>query len=153
MADNNVRFIRVALQSTYDALPTKDPRALYWILENSRLYVGSQLFATGEVATAQFKGLLSAEDYASLQALISAGPSAGSLVPVDSSIVISNGKIGVQVSKEAGNLLSVKSDGIFATVDAMPITKVTGLEDRLVGIEESIAELDDVKSIMSWQEL
>lgn len=137
MADRNVRFIKVALQATYDALVAKDARALYWIEETKRLYCGSTLYGTGAEASAVAAGLLSAEDYASLQTLIAAGPAPKALTPVDGSIVITDGKIGVGISAAAGNLIKVVDDGIFAKVDKVTISQVEGLETRLKNIEEA----------------
>lgn len=137
MVDNNVRFIKVALQSTYDALIDKDDRSLYWVVETKRLYCGSTLYGTGDEASSTASGLLSAEDYVKLQELIAAGPSSQDLTPVDGSIVISDGKIGVGISAVEGNLIKVVDDGIFATVDKVEIAQVNGLEDRLTAIEEA----------------
>ena len=136
MADRNVRFVKVALQATYDALTTKDVRALYWIEDTKRLYCGSTLYGTGAEASAAAAGLLSAEDYASLQTLIASGP-AKALIPVDGSIVISDGKVGVGVSASEGNLIKVVNDGIFAKIDKVEIAQVNGLETRLSNIEKA----------------
>lgn len=132
MANNNVKFFKVDTQAKYDALLIKDPNALYWILETSRLYLAGQLFAIGEVASDSFKGLLSPEDYVELKKLIAAGPET-KLTPVDGSVIIVDNKIGVGVSKTAGNLITVTSDGLF--VDSKPI------EDRFVAVEGEIEEL------------
>ena len=72
MADRNVRFIKVALQATYDALISKDDRALYWVEETQRLYCGNVLYGAGAEASDVAAGLLSAKDYALLQELIEA---------------------------------------------------------------------------------
>lgn len=131
MADNNVRFFKVGLQTTYDALTQKEPRALYWIEDTKRLYCGETLYGTGAVVTEEFQGLMSPEDYSALKALIAAGP-ISTLTPVDGSVVIADGKIGVQVSKAENNLIAVNPDGLFATVNIQP------LEDRLVAVEKSV---------------
>jgi hypothetical protein len=137
MADRNVRFVKVALQATYDAIVTKDARALYWIEETKRLYCGSTLYGTGAEASAAAAGLLSAEDYAALQELIAAGPASKALTPVDGSIVIADNKIGVGISAAKGNLIKVVDDGIFAAVDEIKIDQVYGLEGRLAAIEKA----------------
>ena len=137
MADKNVRFIKVALQSTYDALVQKDSRALYWVEETQRLYCGSTLYGTGAEASTAAAGLLSAKDYALLQELIEAGPASKPLTPAASTVVIADGKIGVGVSEAEGNLIKVTDDGIFAAVDKVEIAQVAGLEDRLTDIENA----------------
>lgn len=137
MADKNVRFVKVALQATYDALVEKDIRALYWIEETQRLYCGSTLYGTGAEASDAAAGLLSARDYALLQELIEAGPASKAFTPVDGSIVIADGKIGVGISAVEGNLIKVVDDGIFAKVDKVEILQVDGLEDRLASIEKA----------------
>lgn len=126
-----VKFISVKLKSTFLALENKDTSTLYWIAETSELFKGDQLFGTGALATEQAAGLLSAEDYAELKKLIAAGP-ASTLIPVDGSLVISDGKIGVNISKAANNLIAVNSDGLFATIDLQPI------EQRLAEVEKQV---------------
>lgn len=135
MATQNVKFY-FGTQAKYDALIEKNPLALYFIEETQRLYKGDILLGTGAEASAAAAGLLSAEDYASLQALIAAGP-ASMLTPVDSSVVITDGKIGVGISAVEGNLIKVVDDGIFAAVDTVEIAQVKGLEDRLTDIENA----------------
>lgn len=131
----NVKFYSVKLKSTFDALETKDSLALYWIVETSELYKGDQLFGVGALATQEAAGLLSAEDKAKLDALASG--SAQTLTPVDGTIAIADSKIGVRVSTVSGNLIEVKDDGLFATVESLPIDKIVGLEDRLAAIENT----------------
>lgn len=129
----NVKFISVKLRSTFDALEFKDSGVLYWIEETQELFKGSQLFGTGALASEQVAGLLSPEDYAELKKLIAAGP-ASTLEPVDGSLVISDGKIGVNVSKATNNLIAVNSDGLFATIDLQPIEqRLTEVEKQVVG--------------------
>lgn len=113
----NVRFISVKLQATYDALETKDSLALYWIQDTQRLYKGSKLFGTGLAATAEFAGLMSPEDKAALDALI-AGGGLNALAPVDGTITITDradgGKyIGVAISNQEGNALVSVDGGLF----------------------------------------
>lgn len=129
----NVKFISVKLRSTFDALGFKDSGVLYWIEETQELFKGSQLFGTGALASERVAGLLSPEDYAELKKLIAAGP-ASTLQPVDGSLVISDGKIGVNVSKATNNLIAVNSDGLFATIDLQPIEqRLTEVERQVVG--------------------
>lgn len=113
----NVKFLNVQSQATYDNLLTKEPNALYFVQETSRFYHGSRLMGTGALATAQAAGLLSPEDYASLQTLIAGGVGVNELVPVDGSIVVTKQdnvrKIGVGLSAVDGNMLTVKEDGLY----------------------------------------
>lgn len=119
MANKNVRFFMVDLKSKYDALIEKDPLALYWIEETKELYKGGTLFGTGAMASEKAAGLLSTEDYVKLKELISTAGTI-SLEPVDASIIMADGKIGVQLSKVDGNALQLRSDGLYA-VPAEPI--------------------------------
>ena len=100
------------------------------------LYKGDILLGIGAEASEKASGLLSAEDYAELKKLIKSGTSV-TLTPVDGSISIADNKIGVQVSKADGNLVAVKDDGLFVSVESLPIEKVVGLESRLEAIEKS----------------
>lgn len=113
-----VKFISVKLKASFLALENKNPLALYWIEDTKELYKGSILFGTGAAASEQAAGLLSAEDYAKLQALIASGFGLNNLVPVDGSIVIEPGEdnkttIGVGLSAVDGNMLSLKNDGLY----------------------------------------
>lgn len=116
MANQNVKFFFTNDINKYQSLGIKDPLALYFIEDTATgfcgLYKGENLIAAGSEATEVAAGLLSAEDYAQLQKLIAAGPAA-TLTPVDGTISIVDGKIGVQVSKTKGNLVEVKDDGLF----------------------------------------
>lgn len=130
----NVRF-KTASQAKYDALETKNAATLYWCLDTQRLYKGEQLFGVGLEATQQFAGLLSAEDKKKLDELV-AGSIAG-LEAVDGTMSITDGdagvkKIGVNVSKEAGNLIAVKADGLFVHVD-VPEYKIIKEETPIDG--------------------
>lgn len=120
MANNNVKFFQVKTQAKYDSLLTKDTLALYWIEETQRLYKGDQLFGTGAEASEQAAGLLSAEDYASLKALVASS----GLIPVDGTISITNtngGKaIGVAIAPDAQNALSVIEGGLFVPNVVVP---------------------------------
>ena len=132
----NVLF-KFGTLAQYNALVTKDANTLYWLTDVSELRKGEQLFGKGAAASATAAGLLSAEDYIKLQELIAAGPASKQLVPVDGSIVINDGKIGIGISATEGNLIKIVDDGIFAAVDKVTITQVTGLEDRLTAIENA----------------
>lgn len=118
MASSNVRFFFGTL-AKYQALESKDPLALYFITDEETgkvyLYKGSQLYASDALASAIADGWMSKEDKINLDNLV-ANAITG-LTPVDGSIVVTDGnKIGVALSAEAGNILSLKSDGLY--VDA-----------------------------------
>jgi hypothetical protein len=108
-----VRFISVELKSTYLALENKDSSVLYWITETSELFKGDQLFGVGALASEQAAGLLSAEDYVSLKALIASSGTTGALVPVDGSLIIKDNTIDIGISAEPGNALIKKTDGLY----------------------------------------
>lgn len=113
---SNVIF-KIGTQEQYNALAVKDPNTLYWLHDVLELRKGEDLYGKGKEATALASGLMSAADKAKLDAL-SAGGAAG-LTAVDASVVLASGEggttIGVQVSKESGNALSLKEDGLFVS--------------------------------------
>ena len=118
MASSNVRFFFGTL-AKYQALESKDPLALYFLTDEETgkvyLYKGSHLYASDALASAIADGWMSKEDKINLDNLV-ANAITG-LTPVDGSIVVTDGnKIGVALSSEAGNILSLKSDGLY--VDA-----------------------------------
>ena len=110
----NVRFM-FGTVTKYEALETKDPLALYFVTDEltgeSLLYKGDVLYAKGNEATTTVSGLMSAAAKAKLDALVEAG--AAGYVAADGSIVIEDNSIKVAISAEAGNALSLKSDGLF----------------------------------------
>ena len=110
----NVRFM-FGTVAKYEALETKDPLALYFVTDEltgeSLLYKGDVLYAKGNEATTTVSGLMSAADKAKLDALVESG--AAGYVAADGSIVIEDNSIKVAISAEAGNALSLKSDGLF----------------------------------------
>lgn len=112
----NVLF-RFGTKAQFTAIVTKDPSTLYWLTDTQELYKGDVLFGKGKEATASAAGLMSAEDKAKLDSLV-AGSGLSNLTAVDKTIVISDveggGKsIGVAISKEAGNALYIRSDGLY----------------------------------------
>ena len=114
----NVLF-KFGTRAQFDAIVTKSETTLYWLTDTQELYKGNILFGKGIAATQSAAGLMSAEDKAKLDALVTGGISG--LTPVDSTIVITDtddgGKsIGVAISAAAGNALDVRSDGLY--VDA-----------------------------------
>lgn len=94
-----------------------DESTLYWLTDAQELYKGDKLFGKGKEATQSAAGLMSAEDKAKLDSLV-AGNGLSNLTPVDKTIVINDveggGKsIGVAISKEAGNAIDIRSDGLY----------------------------------------
>ena len=118
MATSKVRFFFGTL-AKYEALETKDPLALYFVTDEETgkvyLYKGSQLYASDALASTIADGWMSKEDKINLDSLVE--NAIMNLQPVDGSITISDrNKIGVALSSEAGNILSLKNDGLY--VDA-----------------------------------
>lgn len=112
----NVIF-KQGTRAQYNAISVKDANTLYWLTDTQELFKGEVLYGKGAEATALASGLMSAADKAKLDAL-SAGGAAG-LTAVDASVVLTSGEdgttIGVQVSKEEGNALELKEDGLFVS--------------------------------------
>lgn len=120
----NVKFISVALQTTFDALVIKDSLTLYWVQDTQRLYKGDKLYGIGLEATAEFAGLMSAEDKAALDALKVGGGLDG-LKPVDGTISLidrdGGGKhISVSIAPDAGNQLVAVDGGLFVPTVIVP---------------------------------
>lgn len=132
----NVLF-KVGTRAQFDAIEAKSAITLYWLTDTQQLYKGDVLFGTGALASESAAGLLSAEDYKKLQELIANGPVAN-LTPVDSSIAISDNKIGVQLSAVEGNMLSIEKDGLF-----VPAVDLTATTNRLIAVENSVIQLKE----------
>lgn len=134
----NVKFLSVQKKQSFLNLETKDSLALYWIDETQELYKGEKLFGTGALATKDAAGLLSSEDYAKLQELVSSGGGLSNLTAVDGTIKIADssdgGKtIGVGLSAVEGNMLSVKSDGLYVGATKVPEYSIEKQETADVG--------------------
>lgn len=112
----NVIF-KQGTRAQYDALAAKDASTLYWLTDTQELYKGDVLYGKGAEATNLASGLMSAADKAKLDALSTGG--AAGLSAVDASVVLASDEngttIGVQVSKETGNALELKADGLFVS--------------------------------------
>lgn len=139
----NVKFISVKLQATYDSLETKDSLALYWIQETQRIYKGDKLYGVGLEATAEFAGLMSAEDKAALDELKAGGATGGGLTgltAVDGTISISDttdgGKaIGVAIAPTEGNALVAVEGGLFVQSPEAIIVPEYAIEKQAVADE------------------
>lgn len=130
MATSKVRFFFGTL-AKYEALETKDPLALYFVTDEETgkvyLYKGSQLYASDALASSIADGWMSKEDKINLDSLMANAIT--NLQPVDSSIIISNGnKIGVSLSTEAGNILSLKNDGLYVDTTGVSLDDVPSYE-------------------------
>ncbi len=136
----NVKFISVKLQETYDALETKDNLALYWIQDTQRVYKGDKIYGVGLEATAEFAGLMSAEDKAKLDALVASGGGLSNLAPVDGTIVITDtadgGKaIGVAISEQDGNVLKAVDGGLFVPAPEAVVVPEYSIEKQATAEE------------------
>lgn len=141
MANNNVRFFS-GLKSQYLALAApRNEMALYFCTDTQELFKGDILMGKGALASETAAGLLSAEDYKELKNLIA---TAG-LVKIATKDVVG----GVKASDEVG----VAEDGTMSLV-AVPITKVTGLEERLTKIEQvSVGVIHYKGSVETYEDL
>lgn len=150
----NVKFLSVKLKSTFNALETKESTALYWIEETQELYKGSTLYGTGALATEKAAGLLSAEDYAALKALIASGGGISKLTAVDGTIAITDtvdgGKaLGVVVSSDPTNALKAVDGGLFVPNVVVPeysIEKQATAEDGFAASYKLKKIVDGVES-------
>lgn len=130
MATSNVRFFFGTL-AKYQALASKDPMALYFVTDEETgkvyLYKGAQLYASDALASAIADGWMSKEDKINLDNLVANAVT--NLTPVDGSIVITDGnKIGVALSAEAGNILSLKGDGLYVDTTGVSADDVPSYE-------------------------
>lgn len=130
MASTNVRFFFGTL-AKYQALASKDPMALYFVTNEETgkvyLYKGDQLFASDSLASTIADGWMSKEDKINLDNLVANAVT--NLTPVDGSIVITDGnKIGVALSAEAGNILSLKGDGLYVDTTGVSADDVPSYE-------------------------
>lgn len=127
-------------RAKYDAIAVKDENTLYWLSDTQELYKGDVLYAKGALATNLVSGLMSAEDKAKLDAL-SAGGAAG-LTEVDSSVILASGEdgttIGVQVSKDTGNALELKADGLFVSPAAASTDVEFSIEEQETATDGSV---------------
>lgn len=127
MANSNVRFFFTDDRKKYEALVKKDPLALYFIEDVNgyhALYKGDNLIAVGSNATTMAAGLMSSEDKKKLDSL-SSGQGASEFVPVDGTIVITDGEdgkknIGVGISSSEGNTLTKVDGALFVPKTSVP---------------------------------
>lgn len=116
----NVIF-KQGTRAQYDSLAVKDANTLYWLTDTLELFKGEVLYGSGSEATTLASGLMSAADKLKLDNL-TAG-SAKSLTAVDASVILgsdeNNTTIGVQISRENGNALELKEDGLFVSPAAV----------------------------------
>jgi hypothetical protein len=135
----NVIF-RFGTRAQYDALSVKNANTLYWLTDTSELMKGTKCYGKGSVATEQAAGLMSPEDKKKLDEMSATGIL--DLTATDASVIISDSEsggksIGIQLSADEGNILSLHNDGLFAAIEGIPITGITGLDERLTAIEQA----------------
>lgn len=124
---SNVKFYFGSL-ARYEAIEEKDSKALYFLTDEqgqTYLYKGADLYATGALASKTAAGLMSSADKEKLDKIDLDKLGASNLTPVDGSIVLGtpvegSQTIGVAISKEVGNLIAVKSDGLFVATQSVP---------------------------------
>lgn len=119
----NLRFM-FGTKEKYNALTEKDQNALYFVTDESTgevsLYKGPVLWSRGNEASTSLAGLMSPADKAKLDSLSSSGELV-EFTPLNASITISDdNKIGVALSAEEGNALTLKSDGLYVSVSGAP---------------------------------
>ena len=136
----NVKFYFGSLEK-FNQLAEKDQLALYFLEDVQQLWKGDKLYATGAIATSMADGLMSSADKIKLDSLV-AGSNLN-LTSVDGTIVITDEddntkSIGVAISTVPGNLIEVKDDGLFVSVDSILIDNVVGLKDRLEAVEGAL---------------
>lgn len=133
----NVKFFFTKDFSKYQNLAVKDPMALYFIEDTTTgycaLYKGENLIAVGSNASSMASGLMSSADKQNLDNLVASGGGISNLVPVDGSISITDGEdgkknIGVALSAEAGNILSLKDDGLYVDTTGVSTDDVPSYE-------------------------
>lgn len=135
----NVIF-KQGTRAQYDAIATKDASTLYWLTDTQELFKGDVLYGKGAEATALASGLMSAADKAKLDALSADG--AAGLTAVDASVVLASDEngttIGVQVSKETGNALELKADGLFVSPAAASDSVEFTIEEQVTATDGSV---------------
>ena len=133
----NVKFYFTNDLAKYNALETKDPFSLYFIEDEATgykaLYKGENLMAVGSDASTLASGLMSAKDKQKLDDLVTSGGGISNLQAVDGSLVITDGadgkkNIAVALSTEAGNILSLKGDGLYVDTTGVSADDVPSYE-------------------------
>lgn len=127
----NVIFKR-GTKDQFESIAEKDSSTLYWLKDVQELWVGDTLFGVGRTATANLGGIMSPEDKAKLDALVSG---ACDLLPADSSVDILDRKIKVNISAQADNAVILNDDGIFVPVATAPVIPEYVLEKQGVSAE------------------
>lgn len=133
----NVKFFFTNDINKYITLETKDPFALYFIEDEATgykaLYKGENLMAVGSDASTLASGLMSASDKQKLEDLVASGGGISNLQAVDGSLVITDGSdgkknISVALSAEAGNILSLKGDGLYVDTSGVSADDIPSYE-------------------------
>lgn len=148
----NVIF-KQGTRAQYNAISVKDANTLYWLTDTQELFKGEVLYGKGAEATALASGLMSAADKAKLDNLAAGG--AIGLTAVDASVILGSDEngttIGVQISKEDGNALSIKDDGLFVSAGATGET-VEFVIERQEDAAEGYAATYKLKRVVGEEE-
>lgn len=112
-----VKFVSLASKVKWLEIE-KDIHTLYWIEDTQELYKGETLFGTGRNASTSAAGLLSPDDKAKLDALIT-NP-IKNLAAVNGSMVVDvvdgNASVKVNLSAVEGNQIQLLEDGLYVNV-------------------------------------
>ena len=146
-ATNNAKVLfKFGTQSKYDALETKDEKALYFIEDTKRIYKGSELYSSQE---AQFVTEVPAFETAVEKVMYVVTNEAGTVslyIKGDSAMV----PLSSVATVEAGGIQSTSAfaDGVLITSD----TGLTGADDTAIPTAGAVnAALEDVTSC--WEAL
>ena len=135
----NVIF-KQGTRAQYNAISVKDANTLYWLTDTQELFKGEVLYGKGAEATTLASGLMSAADKQKLDSLAAGG--AAGLTAVDASVILASGEdgttIGVQLSKEEGNALELKADGLFVSPAAASGAVEFSIEEQATATDGSV---------------
>lgn len=135
----NVIF-KQGTRAQYNAISVKDANTLYWLTDTQELFKGEVLYGKGAEATTLASGLMSAADKQKLDSLAAGG--AAGLTAVDASVILASGEdgttIGVQLSKDEGNALELKADGLFVSPAATSGAVEFSIEEQATATDGSV---------------
>lgn len=135
----NVIF-KQGTRAQYNAISVKDANTLYWLTDTQELFKGEVLYGKGAEATTLASGLMSAADKQKLDSLAAGG--AAGLTAVDASVILASSEdgttIGVQLSKDEGNALELKADGLFVSPAAASGAVEFSIEEQATATDGSV---------------
>ena len=162
--DRNVRFL-VGTRAEYDSKAEHDETALYFLTDTKEFYKGGVRYGTGDPATEDRDGLLSAED----KRIINNMKAVAALVPVDASVVMTTAdgetRVGVRLSGADGNAMQLLDDGLYVPgAAAMPAYEIekeasaSGTSYRLKrtsveGTEYAGEKIEVPDNVMKWEDM